>query len=178
MIHYVAYYSTKDSDRIANYAGEDKVDYICESLIALGYDVRIVSNAKSRKKFLPTENIELDTGAHLRIFASLPYINVLIHAFDVLWGYLQLIAYILFNVKNEDTVIVYHSLGYRNVFSLIRKFKKFRYVLEVEELFQYIDASKSSFKKNEDIVFKVPDGFMFSNEILAQRVNKGQKPQL
>lgn len=178
MVHYIAYYSTKDGDRIANFAGEDKIDYICEALISIGNKVRIISNVKSKKQYLPTEIVMLETGAELRMFASLPYINIVTHAIDVLWGYIQLICYILKHVKKDDTVLVYHSLGYRNLFSKLRRIKKFRYLLEVEELFQYIDAAKSSFKSKEDVVFEVPDGFLFSNEILANRVNIKNKPSV
>ena len=42
MIHYVAYYSTKESGRVKNYAGEDKIDYICRVLNDLGEEVVIL----------------------------------------------------------------------------------------------------------------------------------------
>lgn len=97
------------------------------------------------------------------------YINHLI-------GLLQLILYILFNVGEKDIVIVYHSLSYLNTFKLLTKFKRFKYILEVEELYSYIDASNKKLSKNEMEIIDSAQGYIFSNYILNQKINIKEKP--
>lgn len=177
MIHYAVYYSTKDSGRVKNYAGEEKVDYICQVLNDLGEDVVIISNAKTIKhKFAKRNNLHLYGKTSLLYFSSLPKGNIVLHAIDVLWGYLQLIVYVFTHVKKKDTVLVYHSMGYRGVWGLLRRIKRFNYILEVEELFQTFEANTSGYKQHERKVFKYPDAYLFSNSILADEVNTNHKP--
>lgn len=179
MVHYFTYYATKNSYRAENFAGEDKIDYICEVLKKIGEDVILVSSAKSKgDKYLPREQVKNSDDVDVLFFSSIPNLNTLVHAIDILWGYVQLIWYVLFHVERSDFVLVYHSLGYRNIFKWLHKIKKFKYILEVEELYQYIDANKNPFKKNENLVFSEPDAYIFSNEILAEQVNIFKKEQV
>lgn len=177
MVYYAVYYSTKDSGRVKNYAGEDKVDYICKAINDVGEKVLLLSNAKTtEKRFAKRERLNLYQNTDLLYFASLPRRGIVLHAIDVLWGYIQLFLYVLFKVKQTDTIIVYHSLGYRGLWGILRKIKKFNYILEVEELFQTFEASNSSYKKHERKVFKYPDAFLFSNALLAEDINTANKP--
>lgn len=177
MIFYAAYYSTKDSGRVKNYAGEDKIDYICHVLNNIGEDVLILSNAKTTKReYAKREIIHLFSHTQLLYFASLPMINKPIHALDVLWGYLQLIVFVIFKVKKDDTVLVYHSLGYRGLWGFLKRIKKLNYILEVEELYQTFKATVSGYKKHENEVFKYPDAFLFSNIFLEEKINNNKKP--
>ena len=169
MVYYAVYYSTKDSGRVKNYAGEDKVDYISKAINEIGEDVLILSNAKTtNKKFAKREKMHLYDSTDLLYFASLPRRGLLLHAIDVLWGYIQLFFYVLFNINKNDSILVYHSLGYRGLWGILRRLKNFNYILEVEELFQTFEASNSSYKKHERKVFKHPVAFLFSNALLEE----------
>ena len=178
MVYYVAFYNPKEEEglRVANYAGEDKIDYICEVLNQINESVVILSNTKSiKKRYLKKTKYVRSSEQTIVMFASLPCSNSLVHAMDVLFGFAQLAIYLLHNVKKEDIVLVYHSLGYRNFFKFVRKIKKFRYILEVEELFQYIDCA-NSYKRHENEIFSEPDAFIFSNNILEKKINISKKP--
>lgn len=179
MVYYAVYYSTKDSGRVKNYAGEDKVDYICKAINEIGEEVLLLSNAKTTEnRFAKRERLHLYRNTDLLYFASLPRKGIVLHAIDVFWGYIQLFLYVLFRVKQTDTILVYHSLGYRGLWGILRRIKKFNYVLEVEELFQTFEASNSSYKKHERKVFKYPDAFLFSNALLEKEINIDNKPNL
>lgn len=181
MIYYVAFYNPIEElgNRVANYAGEDKIDYICKAINEIGEQVTILSNTKSIKnKYLKKVAYNKSNQKRIIMFASFPKKGKLLHSIDVIFGYFQLSTFLMKNVKEKDAVIVYHSLGYRNLIEKIRKIKKFRYILEVEELFQYIDEAKSSFKSKENVVFKSPDGFIFSNRYLDEIINVKKKPSV
>lgn len=174
MIYYVAFYNPVQElgKRTANYAGEDKIDYICEAFNEVGEKVTILSNTKSIKtKYLSRTEYKESEQKQIVMFASLPQKGKVLHAIDVVYGYFQLSLYLICHVKKGDIVVVYHSLGYRDLMRIIKRIKKFRYILEVEELFQYVDCAESSFKKKENVVFDLPDGFIFSNSFLNNKVN-------
>lgn len=178
MIYYVAFYAEPDDKkRRNNLAGVDKANYIIDTIADLGNPVTILSNAKSvEKKGIRTEDKVInDKGVVLHTFTSWKKGNRLWDILNAAYGLMQLLIYILFNVKQSDTVIVYHSMGYRGLFALIRKVKRFHYILEVEELFQYFDANNSSYKKKENKVFEEPDAFIFSNQIIEKEINRGKK---
>lgn len=178
MVYYVAFYNPKEEEglRVANYAGEDKIDYICEVLNQMNERVVILSNTKSiKKQYLKKTKYVRSSKKAIIMFASLSCSNTLMHVIDVLFGFIQLAIYLLHNVKKGDIVLVYHSLGYRKFFNFFRKIKNFKYLLEVEELFQYIDCA-NSFKKHENKIFSEPDAFIFSNNILEKKVNVNNKP--
>ena len=181
MIYYVAFYNPIEElgNRVANYAGEDKIDYICKAINEIGEQVTILSNTKSIKnKYLKKVVYNKTDQKRVIMFASFPKKGKLLHSIDVVFGYFQLSKFLIKNVREKDVVIVYHSLGYRNLIGQIRKIKKFRYILEVEELFQYIEEAKSSFKSKENVVFKRPDGFIFSNSYLDKIINVNKKPSV
>lgn len=178
MIYYVAFYNPEEEvgKRVANYAGEDKIDYICESLNQIGESVTILSNTKSldnkyqgKKTYIRSENKKIVC------FSSLSNANKIIHAIDVIWGFFQLGFFLFTKLRKNDVVLVYHSLGYRKFFNYFAKIKKFKYILEVEELFQYIDNA-NSYKRKENEVFSIPNSFIFSNAILQETVNHECKP--
>ena len=178
MIYYVAFYNPIQElgRRVANYAGEDKIDYICEKFECMDEPVTILSNTKSIKKKYLKRMVYIENKKKIVMFASFPKCNVVLHALDVLYGYIQLAIYLWIHVKKDDVVLVYHSLGYRNVIQKIRKIKKFRYILEVEELFQFVKSANSSFKLREKTVFAEPDSFLFSNSFLNEKINIKNKP--
>ncbi|WP_276880747.1 glycosyltransferase [Anaerococcus tetradius] len=181
MIYYVAYYNPieEKNRRTPNFAAEDKIDYICDTINDIGEKVTILSNSKSLvRKFLQTTQYIESDNKKIIMFASLPKLNIFLHIINVLFGYLQLSWYLVKNVNYNDTVIVYHSLGYRNLIKNIKIIKRFRYILEVEELYKHINDNKSSFKNKEHKVFKYPDAYIFSNSELDNVVNKYHKPSV
>lgn len=181
MIYYVAFYNPIQElgNRVANFAGEDKIDYICEAINNIGESVTILSNTKSiQPRYLKKTVYKQSESKQVIMFASLPRRGKFLHALDVLYGYIQLALYLIRNLKEDDVVLVYHSLGYRDIIRKIRKIKNFKYILEVEELFQFIDKAESSFKEKENKVFDIPDAFIFSNGFLDDKVNTDRKPSV
>lgn len=179
MVYYVAFYTrTKDRTRRQNLAGSEKAGYIIKTFHDLGEEVTILSNARtiSRRGMKP-ERIRSGTKRiRLYTFASWGKGGRVKDAINAGYGLLQLLGYMLLFVRREDTVCVYHSMGYLGLMALIRKVKKFRYILEVEELYQYIDANRSGYKKKEERVFSEPDAFIFSNRLIAEEVNLPARP--
>ena len=161
-------------------AGANKGIYIARSFREIGYNVTILSNAKALgKSRVKKETIELDSdGIVLHTFASLGNGNRIKNIINALYGLVQLFFFILLYVKKKDIVCVYHSLGYRGLFHFVRKVKRFKYILEVEELYKYFVANTSNYASKEFRVFEEPDAFIFSNLLLGKEVNRFNKPQI
>lgn len=175
MVYYFAFYGLQKR-RNHNYAAEDKIDYICSALNELGSSVTIVSSAissdgKIQKKIHRTS----DKGNDIIYFTSFPRKNLLFKAIDSMIRWLSLIMFVLFQINSDDTVIVYHSLYYRNLFKWLHRIKKFFYVLEVEELYQYIADNKAPFKKREQDIFLFADAYICSTKKIAELININDK---
>lgn len=181
MVYYVAFYTRpEDINRRQNLAGVEKANYIVKVFNELGYAVKILSNAKTLgKKGKRAERVCLDPkGISLYTFSSWGKGSRIKDVANAVYGLIQLFLFLLIHVNEEDIVCVYHSLGYRGAFKLIRRFKRFKYILEIEELFQYFEANNSGYKKKENRVFEEPDAYIFSNILIADEINIKNKPQV
>lgn len=175
MLYYVCYYPKKeDIENGQNLAGTEKANYIIDCFADLGKVVTVLSNAKTlnKKRGYKSEDRCDDTREiKIHTFSSLRQGNLIWNVINDRYGLLQLFFYILLNVNKNDIVCVYHSLAYRGIFAHLKRIKRFKYILEVEELYQYFTASKSGYKKNENKIFSSPDAFIFSNKLIADDVN-------
>lgn len=181
MVFYVAFYARPDDKaRRQNLAGVEKANYIVKVFHDLGKSVTILSNAKSITNHgTRVEEVRLGRkGISLHTFASLRKGNRIWDILNAAYGLIQLFIYMVAHVCEGDIVCVYHSMGYRGLFSFLRKIKKFKYILEIEELFQYFNANQSSYKKKEGKVFLAPDAYIFSNKLMATEVNLSGKPSV
>lgn len=175
MVYYLAYYGRKGF-RSSNYAAEDKIDYICETLESIGEKVTIISSSKSSNgKFQKSENIRISSNREVVFFSSIPRNNTLLKVIDSLFSKFQLMWFFLIHIHRDDTVLVYHSLAYGNMIKVLHGIKKFKYILEVEELYQYIRANTSKFKSKEDSIIQNADGYIFSNSVIGNRINTTKK---
>ncbi len=100
------------------------------------------------------------------------YMDVL---FRNVW-YAKLLVWILRNVKSKETIVVYHSLGYMGVIALAHRIRKFRLILEVEEIYADVIGSKR-IRQKEINFFKRADGYIFPTKLLSDMINGEQKPE-
>ena len=72
-------------------------------------------------------------------------------------------------------MLVYHSLGYAGMVRLLRKLKKFRLILEVEEV--YGDVSGREWDRRKEFrLFSVADAYVLPTQLLNETINPGKKP--
>lgn len=175
MIYYAAYYGEKGV-RTSNYAAEDKIDYICDAIVATGEKVQIISSASSvTGKRERRGKRQLAENKEVVYFTSLSGKNKLSRLMDLVIEKLQFLSYILTHIGKGDTLIVYHSMGYGNWLQFLHRIKKFRYILEVEELYQYIKANKSKYKSREDDIIRGADAYIVSNSSIGSRICHDEK---
>lgn len=182
VIKYIGYYDSEQNlreGRIFSLAAKTKMDYICNVLNQCGYAVYYVSLCRTRKsKAFLGKTIKLDEKNALRLFMTLGRSNKLRHALDYFLCKMQLLFYLLLNVREGELILVYHSLGYGNVIKFAKKIRRFRVILEVEEVYQ--DAADLSIKQQglEYRLFDDADSFIFPSVLLDKKINKNNYPRL
>lgn len=178
-LKYVAYYDNGANyaeNRYYSLAAADKIDYICSALNRNGIDVEIVSACGTidrrgyQGKFVQlTEQTSLTLlptiGRRSKPMRLLKYIAMQLHLFRYLWRH----------TTQDVPVLAYHSLGYAHTLWLLKKLKRFRLILEVEEIYADVSGHTSE-RKREMLLFRAADGFLFPSQLLNDSINHSGKP--
>ena len=184
VIKYISFYDFADSGIARNYsvAAANKMDYIIESLVRIGYDVEVVSASACIEsgtfRWYKSRVEERQPHVKTRFFSSFRCRSKILVLLRLIWGVLQLLSYLLFCVKKGESIWVYHSLYYYNVILLAKKIKKFKLILEVEEIYQDVSPVPRYMERWECKMIDVADKFVFSTDLLNDKVNRQKKPHL
>ena len=184
VIKYISFYDFADSGiaRNCSVAAANKMDYIIESLVRIGYDVEVVSASACIEsgtfRWYKSRVEERQPHVKTRFFSSFRCRSKILVLLRLIWGVLQLLSYLLFCVKKGESIWVYHSLYYYNVILLAKKIKKFKLILEVEEIYQDVSPVPRYMERWECKMIDVADKFVFSTDLLNDKVNRQKKPHL
>lgn len=175
-VYYVSYYTDKETAG-AFVAANDKINYITEKLVENGFKTEIVSafGEKSPKK-IKAERRTLGCGAVLQTFDVMPYRGIAGRFIRLAKIRRGLENYILENAKEDDIVLIYHSLGYAKLYKRFKNKLKSKLIIETEEI--YSDASRTGEKAVQKEIKNLAfaDGYLFSAAELNDIVNKEKKP--
>ena len=171
-----------DADIARNHvsACTNKMESVCKSLNDNGYDVKIISMSEiTEKKFMfrRGHTITRHPGLKLKLFASWGGKNALLRRTKILWHLFVMWFYLVINTKKGEPVIVYHSLGYFSIIKWAKYLRKFKLILEVEEIYQDVAPPKYALMtKIETEIFSLADAFIFPTELLNKKLNPFGKP--
>lgn len=174
---YLSFYDTSDKEgRARCLATTNKMDYICKSLVAIGENVEIVSASMTSSKGNFKGRVEqIDDGITLKLFSAYKWGNVFQKVWAMILSKLVLFFYLLFHVKRGETLLVYHALGYMSTLRWAKFFKRFKILLEVEEIYGDVTGNKKTVKR-ELSFFKKADAYIFPTELLNEKINVKNKP--
>ena len=106
-------------------------------------------------------------GSTFRIFRGINALLVPVFAF----------LYLAFHAKQQDTVVLYHSLVYSKAVAVIKRIKKFRLIMEVEEIYSDVSGQRKGRQKELNL-FKAADGYIFPTKLLEDEINFSKKPSV
>ena len=175
----IAYYDIPGSDENRKYvlAATNKIDYICESLNQNGIDVDIVSvSGTKNKRFYKGKKIALSEHVSLTLFPCIPGSNKILRRISDYLMQVILFFYLIVHTEANEKVFVYHSVGYGHAIFLAKKLKKFKMILEVEEIYQNVQNLGFIKNKREYRDFRLADGYIFPTKLLNNLINVEQKP--
>lgn len=176
-IKYFVGYDAKEcysENRDVSTAAMTKATYICKKLNQLGYGVDIVSNAVSKNDsgFYMTHRYKLSELNYLYITPSIGGKGVIYRAFNRWLSNMWLFLYGMFNLKRNETIIVYHGLAKEKVILWLKRLKALTLILEAEELYQNVGKPKRKMVKLENRVMEKADKFIVITEELNRIINK------
>lgn len=175
---YICYYDINDREsRKYVLSAKNKIDYILSALEGkVNESIEIVSMSTTLSRHYQSGKLErLSQGVTLKLFPSFGRRNAATRLLDYILFPLYLFIYLLFNTRKNEKVIVYHSpYGYAPI-EMAKKIKKFKVILELEEI--YADVAGKEKRRNSELRFaQLADGYIFPTELLNGEINKSGKP--
>lgn len=176
-ILYLSFYDVITTKEKRKYAisAKNKSDYLIASMEKNGIEVDFISaSGVSGNHFVKGRTETIGKSSKLTLFPSIGDGNIVFRIIDRNLIKLRILFRLLKTNKNEP-IIVYHSLSYMNVVRLAHKIRKFRLILEVEEIYSDVIGKKS--KRNREINFlEEGDSYIFPTSLLNNLVNIYHKP--
>lgn len=174
---YLAYYDKDDAEgRGAPLAAKNKIDYISNKIAEKDGRVDIISaSMTSSKGYFKKREEKLFENVYLRCFKAYKWGNKFQKILSYIHSSLTLFFFLLFNVKRNEKIVVYHSLGYMRCLNFLKAIKKFKLILEVEEIYGDVGENIKTSKK-ELKFFKKADAFIFPTILLNEKININNKP--
>lgn len=176
---YLVYYDTPANQaENRNYvlAATNKIDYICTALNRIGHSVQLISaSATSNQRGCSGKEIQLSDQTSLKLFPCIGTGTLPKRLLGRMLFKTRLFLYLLFQVQKNEPLLVYHSLGYAGLVRILKKLKKFRLILEVEEVYADVNGREQD-RKKEYKLFSVADAFLFPTELLNGKINTCNRP--
>ena len=183
IIKYIGFYDIdeyKKENRNYALAAKNKMNYIIKSLEQIEYNVEVISPSWSANTGGKYDKRIIDIGNQSKLitfktFGATSKINKILR---VLKTWISLIKYILKNTEKKENIIVYHSLMLVIPILIAKKIKKFNLVLEVEEVYTDVKKYNKIVCFLEKKIFKTADKFIFSTELLDNKINEANKKNI
>ena len=179
-IYYLGYYDIPENaqkKRNCVLAATNKMNYIISALEKNGYAVQVISAATAKcNKTIPAERVKIGKQSELVLFKSFPWGNKLQKILSRFYIRSKL-YFALSKLKATDTLIAYHAMGYISTLKRLKKRKKFKLILELEEIYSYVTGRKEWLSKEQSLL-PYADGFLFPTELLDEQMNTQRKPSV
>lgn len=182
-IKYIAFYSIDviaSENRQSTLSATNKIDYICSALVKNNYEVEIISPSWSNnnKGLYKGRTEKVSENVTLKTFATFGAKNKITRILKYFFSLIQLFLFLLFKTKKNEQVLVYHSIILVLPIKIAMFIKKFNVILEVEEVYQDAQPMSKFMKKNEIMGFQQSNKYLLSTELLNNRINISNKPNL
>ena len=181
-IKYLCFFDTQEVDNERYYvvAATNKMQYIINVLHTSGVQPHLVSCSWStRKKFGYVRGFKENRNTYdISFFPSFGGRGIVVKVLQKILFKWNLFWYLLRNTHKGEVVMAYHSMAYSRILNLARKLKKFKLILEVEEIYQDVVKATTMAKQGEMSIIKNADAYIFSTELLKEKVNVTVKPDV
>lgn len=171
-LHYIGYCVAGDEtkDYTCNVASSLKMHYIADVADRAGFDVRILSMCAAARGFskLRTNKSESIPISHIVSFGGK---KIFARIANRILLFIQVVMYLLFSVKKQDVVLLYHSTRLSKICLLVKKIKKLHVVLEVEEIYAYSAEGVKAYEAEELKCIKGFERYIFVNSYIPQYLN-------
>lgn len=176
LMHYDTHDNTQQ--RAYHLAARTKADYVFDSFRDLGYGIDLLSASYTRgSRFVKGMKKEIAEDFTLRLLPCLGRGSAVKGKLSSLLFSLSFWARLLFFVGKDDVVWVYHSLWFMRALTLLKKLKRFKLILEVEEVYGDVICSDKATAREKAFV-KLADAYVFPSRQLDELLNTENKPSV
>ena len=181
-IKYIGFYDLPNSKckRVSALSAINKMDYICNSINNVGFQVHLISpswmdDSIKNFKIQKTSTIQLNDNKKLTLVSSFGTSNKFTRIVKIIYSLLWLFFWLVKSVKRDEKIIVYHSPWISLPIILAKKLKRFKLILEVEEIYSDVTSLHPYFDKLEKKIFQIADSFLFSSDLLVSKIGDCKK---
>lgn len=179
-IKYVGYFDSSVNEgqaRAYALSAASKIRYIARVLNDIGYEVQIVSPSQTTSSHgFPGKSYSLNRGTEVSLFRTFGSGTKPRRLLNLVWSQISLLVYLLRATKRDETVLAYHSLYLQFPLFVALKIKRFRLVLEVEEIYQDVVNVWAPVGWVEYATIRSASAYVFATEMLNDRLNPKLKP--
>lgn len=181
-IKYICYYDMPGARIKRNYvlSATNKLDYIWRVLNRAGYTVEVISASNCvdpKIQYVKGSVQKIGENNTLKLFPGIGGPKIL----QVLGRYWLLICFFvwfLIHVRKGEKIIVYHSLGYCKLLSILKSLTGCYLIGEIEELYQDVSPQKKAVRRAEfEFIYKC-DAYIFPTYLLNDKLNQAKKPNV
>ena len=171
IIHYICCYNEIGRRIITQPSGVSKINYIKSVLLKAGYEVNLLSLAEGASKpsffIYPSLVVQKGENEFHRYISTMCRSNVLLRIISRLWMCAQLLSYLFFKVRQNESILVYHSLAYVLPIKIFRFFSKKEIHFEVEELFHAAYKDSVVQIEQEKKYLRNASGYLLVNDLIG-----------
>lgn len=177
---YVGYYALAGAkpERFVPLAGRNKMDYTINVLSKLCGSVEIVSPAVVKRGETSSETsvCNLSGNVSLKTFRNIANKGRLSAYINFITSKLMLFWHLLRHTDSDSTVLCYHSLAIIKPVLLAKKIRKFKLILELNEIYSDVVSTFEKYRPAENKIISAADAYMFPNDLMNAMFNKSGKP--
>lgn len=163
--------------RKVNMAGCNKFRYISRLLSSRGIPVEILSNSATAAQKLPAQKEQVEEGVVAYYLPAAPRSkHKLLRALQYMKLRIRIFAMLMKRTKRGEPMLMYHADGFYGTVRLAKWLKRFKLILEVEELYSVINHKEEKARKREMRFIQKADGYLFVSQLLEELCNKKHKP--
>ena len=174
-LKYVGFYSDEKENRNYVLSAKNKMNYIAESIDG---KIEIISPSWTYDNICYKGRIIKREKVNVILAPTTAWGNKINKIVSIIFSYGWLLYYLLKHIKKNENIVVYHSLWLFFPIYIVKKIKNFNLILEVEEIYSDVLQKSYMIKKIEQKLFDIADMYIFSTELLNEKLNKKNKPHV
>lgn len=174
-VKYIGFYDfSSGSNRVCNLAATNKMDYICSAIVRAGYNVEIISPSwivdDIENNYEKQRTIKIDENICVTFCPSWGTNNKLFRNIKIVFSLMWLFMYMLFNVSKDENILVYHVQWISIPIRMAKFFKRFKLILEVEEIYSDVWNTNRCLSYMEKMLIEAADSYIVVSDILKERL--------
>lgn len=172
-VFYLCFYSDPEyMDKLVIFPSAlSKIEYVAESLKKCGYHTNVVSMATSLKGRFEGRKKQIDEQETHTYLSSIKTKFAVINKALVIVRWMQILCFLLKNVKKDDKVVIYHSLYHRYWLHWYKKLFRKDFVLQIEDVYTSVHQEIAHAKRAEWNLFSLTDKHICVNDLLREQLN-------